>query len=80
MFDDMTNCNGRDKSDLLTPAQASRMTGLTTSGLAKMADQARLSSIRPSGTHRRYLRTEIEALTAGSIVKAAEVGNDARQE
>lgn len=51
-----------ESDDLLTPGQAARITGLTPGGLAKMADTDRLSAIRPGGTHRRYLRSEIEAL------------------
>lgn len=46
----------------ITPADASRITGLTTGHLARMADQGKLTCARPGGTHRRYLLSEVEAL------------------
>lgn len=38
------------------------MAGVTPGALAKMADRGKLTVSKPTGTHRRYLLTEIEAL------------------
>jgi len=60
----MENLENQDGStnDLIRPAEASRISGLTPDGLAKMADRGQISCSRPGGTHRRYFRSEIEAL------------------
>ena len=52
----------REPERLITPAEAARISGLTPGGLARMADRGQLTEIRPTGTHRRYRRTEVEAL------------------
>lgn len=62
----MSKCIDRDKSEKLTPREASQIAGLTPAGLAKMANLGKLTVSRPGGTHRRYLRSEIEALAAPS--------------
>lgn len=62
----MTNRNERDKSEKLTPREASLIAGLTPAGLAKMANFGKLTVSKPGGTHRRYLRSEIEALATPS--------------
>lgn len=46
----------------ITPAEAARITGLSPAGLARMADRGDLTVSKPGGTHRRYVRSEIEAL------------------
>lgn len=46
----------------LTPSEASRLSGVTPLTLSRMADRGELTISRPSGTHRRYNRSEIEAL------------------
>lgn len=48
----------------ITPAEASRITGLSQKQLGRMADKGVIECARPSGTHRRYLRAELEALVA----------------
>lgn len=50
------------ETEQITPAVASEITGLSASHLARMADAGRIHCTRPSGTHRRYVRSEIEAL------------------
>lgn len=46
----------------IRPAEAALIAGLTTMQLARMADRGQITCSRPSGTHRRYVRAEIEAL------------------
>lgn len=48
----------------ITPGEASRITGLSPKQLGRMADRGQIESARPSGTQRRYVRAEIEALMA----------------
>lgn len=62
MLQGMPNRDTQNATERITPREAARITGLTPAGLAKMADQKRLTAVRPGGTHRRYLRSEIEAL------------------
>lgn len=72
MFACMTTCNRHDeKSVFLTPGEAAAKTGLSTTWLAVLADQGKLTASRPAGTHRRYLRSEIEALVAPAKREAA---------
>ena len=66
MLQAMTNPTTQRKGNWVTPREASQITGLTPAGLAKMADQERLTAVRPGGTHRRYVRAEVEALVAPS--------------
>ncbi|MBL5972446.1 MAG: DNA-binding protein [Candidatus Leucobacter sulfamidivorax] len=55
--------NQADEGDTpLTPAEASALSGLTTAHLARMAERGDLTVSKPGGTHRRYVRSEIEAL------------------
>lgn len=59
----MTKRKSHDnRCDVISPAEAARISGLTPSGLARMADRGDLTASKPGGTHRRYLRSEIEAL------------------
>lgn len=51
----------QSESDYLTPAAAARATGLSVRQLARFAEAGKIRSIRP-GTHRRYLRADVEAL------------------
>ncbi len=48
--------------EYLTPQRAKILCGLSTDQLARMADAGKLTVSKPGGTHRRYLRAEIEAL------------------
>lgn len=50
------------EDDPLTPAIASAISGLSTGHLARMASAGKLTVSKPGGTHRRYVRSEIEAL------------------
>lgn len=60
----MTIRNNRTNGDPepITPAAASKITGLTPTQLARLGDRGVLTVSRPSGTHRRYVRAEVEAL------------------
>lgn len=66
----MTKRTNQTRSDLVAPGEASKIAGLAPATLAKMADRGQLSSSRPGGTHRRYLRSEIEALVSTTKVGA----------
>lgn len=48
-------------SDLLTPAQAADMCGVTTKTLIKWDRAGKIKSIRTLGGHRRFRRSDIEA-------------------
>lgn len=52
------------EGEVITPAEASRITGLSAAWLARMADRGDLTASRPGGTHRRYVRAEVERLAA----------------
>ncbi|WP_143469870.1 MerR family transcriptional regulator [Leucobacter sp. OAMSW11] len=60
----MTERDDHNERELIRPAEAARISGLTPGGLAAMADRGKLTAPRPGGTHRRYVRAEIEALAA----------------
>ena len=50
--------------EYLTPAEAGRVAFLSVRQLARLADAGRIGFIRP-GRHRRYLRSDVEALAQG---------------
>lgn len=58
-----TNHTEADR-DTITPAEAAQIAKLTPSYLARLANRGRLTVSKPGGSHRRYLRAEIEALAA----------------
>lgn len=49
------------QAEFITPAAAARIAFLTPKTLSRLADEGKIQSIRP-GTHRRYLRADVEAL------------------
>lgn len=59
----MTNSPQPDTTaEYITPGEASRIVYLSTRTLSRLADEGKIASIRP-GKHRRYLRSDVEALT-----------------
>lgn len=64
--------NHSETVEYCTPGFASKLCGLTVGHLARMSRNGQLTTIRPSGTHRRYLRSEIEALAAPSTPTTGE--------
>ena len=53
------------QSEYITPGEAARMVFLSTKTLSRLADEGKIASIRP-GKHRRYRRTDVEALAGGA--------------
>lgn len=47
--------------EYITPTEASKIVYLSTKQLTRYADEGKIRFIRP-GSHRRYLRADIEAL------------------
>lgn len=66
----MPNSQQADNEEYLTPAQAARIAYVTTKTLSRFADNGKIRSIRP-GKHRRYLRSDIEALVTKPNAAAA---------
>ncbi|GAB2558684.1 MerR family transcriptional regulator [Leucobacter ruminantium] len=52
------------EAETLTPGEASAISGLTPTWLARLADRGELTVSKPGGTHRRYVRAEVERLAA----------------
>lgn len=48
--------------ELISPKQAAAICGITPDHLARMANAGKLTASKPGGSHRRYLRSEVEAL------------------
>lgn len=65
MVIDMTEMTNSPKPDYITPGEAARIAYLTPKTLSRLADEGKITSIRP-GRHRRYLRADIEALIGGA--------------
>lgn len=62
---EMTNSPEVDEqSSYVTPQEASRIAFLSAKSLSRLADEGKIRMIRP-GVHRRYLRSDIEALVGG---------------
>lgn len=59
---DRTNRTDAATEDYLTPGQAAALCGLSAYHLARMANAGKLTAAKPGGSHRRYLRSEVEAL------------------
>jgi excisionase family DNA binding protein len=53
-----------DQSDMIRPAEAARMLGVTTRTVANWTDDGKLHAIRLPGGSRRYRRADIAALAA----------------
>ncbi len=47
---------------MLSPGQAARVLGVTTQTLATFADRGVIQAVRLPSGHRRYLKSEIDAL------------------
>lgn len=52
----------------IAPGSASAICGLSPQHLARMADRGQLTALKPGGTHRRYVRSEIEALVEPAVI------------
>ncbi len=60
--------------DLLTPAEVAEKFRVDPKTVTRWAAAGRLSSIRTPGGHRRFRRTEVEALLTGEEVAADNPG------
>lgn len=56
-------------AEWLTPAMAAAILGVTTKTVARLADDGKLRVLRPTGSHRRYKRHDVEALVKDSAGK-----------
>lgn len=54
----------------IKPGEAARIAAISVQQIARLADEGRIQFIRP-GSHRRYLRADIEALIAPESSKVA---------
>lgn len=59
----MTKWTEPDAPEYIAPTEASKIVYLSTKQLARYADEGRIRFIRP-GSHRRYLKADIDALAA----------------
>ena len=50
--------------ELIAPAEACVMLGVTDQTLRRWVDLGHLAAVRTPGGHRRYRRSDVEALTA----------------
>lgn len=50
--------------ELIAPAEACAMLGVTDQTLRRWVDLGHLAAVRTPGGHRRYRRSDVEALTA----------------
>lgn len=66
---DIPNPPNPVNGEWLTPSRASVISGLTPDHLARMANAGKLTASKPGGSHRRYVRAEIEALAEPVSVK-----------
>lgn len=57
--------NGVDFSDPLTPSEVARLFAVDPKTVTRWAEEGRLASIRTPGRHRRFSRTQVEALLRG---------------
>ena len=63
----MTQRTNQAETALISPREAAAIAGVTTRTLARMAARGELSTAKPTGsTHRRYMRSQIVALTVVS--------------
>jgi excisionase family DNA binding protein len=53
-------------SDLMTPAEVAELFRVDPKTVTRWADSGKLSAVRTLGGHRRYLRSEVEALLGGA--------------
>lgn len=59
----MANRTTDHEAEYITPAEAERIAFLSTKQISRLADAGRIDFIRP-GKHRRYRRSDVEALVA----------------
>lgn len=57
-------------SDLMTPAEVAELFRVDPKTVTRWADSGKLSAVRTLGGHRRYLRSEVEALLGGATTQA----------
>lgn len=67
-----------EASEYLSPAAAAEFISVTVRSLARMADRGDLKAIQLPSGHRRYLRSDIEALANGGTALAADETKAAR--
>lgn len=53
--------------ELIAPSEACAMLGVTVATLARYADDGTLPCVKTPGGHRRYRRSDVEALLAGAV-------------
>jgi len=64
-------------TELLSPRDAGRLLGLTTSGVVKLALRGRLPELRDSGGRRLFDRKDVEALVeARARVRASRIATE----
>lgn len=68
-FWDMPKSQHRD-NEYISPSEAATIAHLSTKQLTRLADSGKIAFIRP-GTHRKYLRSDIERLGRPSSEWAA---------
>jgi excisionase family DNA binding protein len=56
---------GVEGPEMLTPAEVALLFRVTTKTVTRWAKAGKLASVRTVGGHRRYSRTEVEALLRG---------------
>lgn len=60
----MSKSHEQDRqTEYITPTEASKIIYLSTKQLTRYADEGKIRFIRP-GSHRRYLRADVEALAS----------------
>ena len=58
---------GELSQDLMTPAEVAALFRVDPKTVTRWADAGKLTAMRTLGGHRRYLRSEVEALLRGKI-------------
>jgi excisionase family DNA binding protein len=59
--------DGVDFTDPLTPSEVARLFAVDPKTVTRWAEQGRLASIRTPGKHRRFSRSQVEALLRGEL-------------
>ena len=62
----VTPINRASYPELLTPGEVAALFRVDPKQVRSWADSGKLSSIRTIGGHRRFIRSEVDALLAGS--------------
>jgi excisionase family DNA binding protein len=58
---------GDDADELLSPGQVAKLVGVSAKTVSNWAREGRLTSFRTMGGHRRFRRSELEALFHASL-------------